>query len=97
LDPSRAVVAVVTVTDETDRFGGTIDLSSTPPTIRAVFDEFEEIVNGQMFSFLDEVEAKVAALGLIAEFPDGTTAPVADLQVYPTAGEVSFRAAVAVG
>jgi len=54
-------------------------------------------VNGQMFSFLDEVEAKVAALGLIAEFPDGTTAPVADLQVYPTAGEVSFRAAVAVG
>jgi hypothetical protein len=94
IDPNRAVVAVATVADTGEHFSGTIDLSATPPAVRAVFDEYEEIVLGQMFSFLDEVEAKVAALGLRAEREGATAVPIKDLQVYPTSGEVSFKLAV---
>lgn len=93
LDPARVVVATATVADAGDHFAGTIDLSAAPPAVRAVFAEFEEVVNGQMFSFLDEVEGKVAALGLRAEWDEGPTAPVTDLQVYPATGEVSFKLA----
>ena len=93
LDPANKLVAVMTVTEEGDHFGGTIDLASAPPAVRAVFDEYEEVVNGQMFSFLDEVQAKVAGLKLSAAFSEGFSGPVADLQVYPSTGEVSFKLA----
>ena len=93
IDPSRNLVAVAAVAGAADRLEGTIDLGGTPPAARAVFEEFEEVVSGQMFSFLDEVEAKVAALGLSAVFPDGSVAPVTRLQVYPGTGDVSFAVA----
>ncbi len=93
LDPTRAVVASATVADEGDHFAGTVDLTATPANVRAVFAEYEEIVLGQMFSFLDAIEAKVADLGLRAEFDGGFAAPVENLQVYPTNGELSFKLA----
>jgi hypothetical protein len=94
LDPARAVVATATVADAGGHFAGTVDLTATPAAVRAVFDEYEEVVLGQMFSFLDEVQAKVAALGLRAEVDGRFAAPVKDLQVYPTSGELSFQFAV---
>ncbi len=61
----------------------------------AVFDEFEEIVNGQMFSFLDEIEGKIAVLSLKAAFDsNGSEVSVEELQVYPSTGDVSFKLAV---
>jgi hypothetical protein len=93
IDKARAVVAEAKVADEGDYYGGVIDLSLTPPGARALFDEFEEIVNGQMLSFLDEIQEKLAGLGIKAVFDDGTEASIHDLQVYPGVGEVSFRLA----
>lgn len=93
VDATRALIAVATVADEGDHFAGTVDLSAAAPAVRAVFAEYEDIVNGQMFSFLDDVEAKVARLGLRAEFGTGPGVPVKDLQVYPTSGELSFKLA----
>ncbi len=93
LDSAHAVVATATVADEGSHFAGTVDLTVTPAAVRAAFEEFEEVVLGQMFSFLDEVQAKVAALGLRAEFAGGFAVPVKDLQVYPTTGELSFQLA----
>jgi hypothetical protein len=92
-DTSGKVIATTRVSDEGDHWGGTIDLTPTAPSIRAIFDEFEEIVDQQMFSFIDEIQAKIRALGLIAVFEDGFTAPATDLQVYPSTGEVSFKLA----
>lgn len=97
IDPLRTVLATAQVADEGEYLGGTVDLSLTPPQIRLLCEEFEEIVNGQLFSFLDEVQTKIAALSLTAVFDDGTEARVKDLQVYPSTGNISFRfAAVAV-
>jgi len=93
VDPSRTVLAEARVTDEGSYYGGTIDLCWTPPEPRALFDEFEEIVNGQMFAFLDAVQAKIEALHLKVVFDDGREEGIKDLQVFPSTGAVSFRLA----
>ena len=93
IDRSRAVLAVAQVADEGGSFGGTIDLHAAPAELRALFEDFEEIVNGQMFVFLDEIQGKIGALGISALFDDGLEADIKDLQVFPSTGDVSFRLA----
>jgi hypothetical protein len=93
IDESRNVLARAEVTDEGEYYGGTIDLACTPPRVRLLFEEFEEIVNGQMFSFLDAIQERVGALAIKVVFDDGCEAQVKDLQVFPSAGEVSFKLA----
>jgi hypothetical protein len=91
IDKTRAVIATALMADEGAQYAGTIDLACTPPTLRAFFDEFEEIVNDQVFSFLDEIQVKIGAFGIKAIFDDGFEADVKDLQVFPSTGDVSFR------
>jgi hypothetical protein len=91
IDRSRAVLAVAQIADEGGYFGGTIDLRSMPSDLRALFEEFEEIVNGQMFVFLDEIQEKIAALAIRALFDDGSEVDIKDLQVFPSTGDLSFR------
>lgn len=93
IDRSLGVLAVAQVADEDGSFGGTIDLRSTPAELRALFEEFEAIVNGQMFVFLDEIQEKIGALPIRARFDDGSEAEIKDLQVFPSTGDISFRLA----
>lgn len=93
VDPSGATLATARVADEGGYYGGTIDLGATPAELRALFDEFEEIVNGQMFAFLDNVQARIAAHPIKAVFEDGCEVTIKDLQAFPSTGDVSFRAA----
>ena len=94
IDRECNVVATAQVHDEGDRYRGEIDLSLLPSAHRQVFEEFEEIVDGQMLSFLDEIEERVRAFALSVEFEDGRKLSIENLQVYPRAGKVSFRAVV---
>jgi hypothetical protein len=93
IDRSHAALADAQVTDEGGYLGGTIDLRSTPADLRALFEEFEEIVNGQMFVFLDEIQERIGALSIRAIFDDGSEVDIKDLQVFPSTGDVSFRLA----
>lgn len=96
LGQSGMVLATARVVDEGTHFGGAIDLSSTPAEVLALFENFEEIVNQQMLSFLDEIEDKIDALRVQAVFADGSKVPVSSLQVYPAASEVSFKVSASV-
>ena len=91
IDGSGTTLAVARVSEHDGGFRGTIDLNGTPPELRAVFEEFEEIVNGQMFSVLDEIEEKLNALPIRAILDGDSPREVGDLQVYPGTGDVSFR------
>src|SRR5688500_3869063 len=93
IDQSRNLVGVAQVSDEGAYFGGTIDLAETPSALRALFDEFEEIVNGQMLSFLDAIQERLAAPSPRAVFDTGREAYVRDLQVFPSTRDVSFKLA----
>ena len=93
VDRFQTVLGEAQVTQQGDLHGGTIDLRTTPSSIRSLFDEFEEVVNGQMFVFLDEIEAKINSLTIKVVFDDGFERLIKDLQVFPEAGELSFRLA----
>ncbi len=93
IDQSRNVVATAQVADEGAYYGGTIDLRQTPASLRALFEEFEEIVNGQMFAFLDDIQERIGSLPIKAVFDTGHEVYVKDLQVFPSTGDVSFKLA----
>jgi|ERR1043166_914505 hypothetical protein len=96
IDPTGQVVATAQVADEGGRFGGSIDLEATPPEMRALFVRFDELVNGQVFSLLDEIEDRIAGLGLRARLEGGIESSVEQLQIHPSTGDVSFRLGIPV-
>src|SRR4051794_11620500 len=91
IDKDRNLLATARVVDEGTYYGGVIDLTPTPARLRALFDEFEEIVNGQMLSFLDDIQSRLDALAIQVVLVTGSSVPVRDLQVYPSTGDVSFK------
>jgi hypothetical protein len=92
-DRSGGVLATAVVTRDGDSYTGTVDLTPMPPQARELFEEFEEIVNGQMLSLVDDVADRIAALRVHAVFDNGDTAEVRDLQVFPGDGTISFSIA----
>ena len=91
IDGTRNVVAVAQVTQEDGLFSGPVDLQSMPAPMRAKFDEFEEIVNSQSFSLLDQIEDDIDRFGLKVAFSEGATHALADLQIYPRGKVLSFK------
>jgi hypothetical protein len=91
IDPCRNVVATAQLIKRANRLTGKIDLDPMPLRLRQQFEAYEEIVNGQEFSLLDEIEEQIDALGLKVVFQDGSEVAVEDLQVYPGTGRVSFK------
>jgi hypothetical protein len=90
LDPSRTVVATAQVVEQDRKYSGRIDLSFMPVALQQKFREYEEIVNGQMFSLLDEIEEQIGALRLKIRFVTGYEVAIEDLQIYPATKRISF-------
>jgi hypothetical protein len=91
IDQGRQVIATAQVAEQEGAFVGRIDLSLTPVSLRRLFEEYEEIVNTQTFSLLDEIEEKIENLYLKVVFEDGYEAALADVQIYPSTNKVSFQ------
>lgn len=93
LGSSAGLLATGEVVLEGDHFSGAIDLSSMPESMLRIFEEFEELVNGQIFSLLDDMEQRITDLSIRVAFDDGSEAFVEDLQIYPSTGLISFKVA----
>jgi hypothetical protein len=91
IDQGWQVVATAQVAEQDGTFTGRINLSPMPVQLRRLFEEYEEIVNTQTFSLLDEIEEKIEMLHLKAVFEDGHEAALADVQIYPGTNKVSFQ------
>ena len=91
VDQSSTRLAVLNVEPSGDRYVGTICLDAAPPDLRHLFEEFEENVEGQMFTLADNVEEQISAIQLRIVFPNGMEAYIEDLQVYPSTKRVSFK------
>ena len=60
------------------------------PAHKALFDEHLQLVNDQVFSLVDDVEARIDALGLRLETPEGLRMlPIVDVQIG--CGTMGFR------
>src|ERR1700677_3287170 len=93
VDQTCGIVATAQVAETDGVFAGLIDLRSMPADLRRRFEAYEEIVDGQMFSLLDEMEEQIGGIPLVAIFEEGEAFPVEDLQIYPSEGRVSFKVA----
>lgn len=93
IDQSRQVVATAKVSEQGGYYAGRVDLSLMPAALQHQFEEYEEVVNQQMFSLLDELEEKIGSLLLRVMFADGSVAQLADVQIYPSTKSVSFKVA----
>jgi hypothetical protein len=91
IDANSIRIANVDVHCCGDHFEGTIVLVAVASEVRQLFEHFEEIVEGQMFSLLDEVEEKIRAIRWRAVCEDGSPADIEDLQIFPSSGAVSFK------
>ena len=91
INQSRQTVATAEVSEQGGYFSGRVDLSLMPAALQHQFEEYEEVVNQQMFSFLDELEDKIEGLLLKVVFANGDVAQLADVQIYPSTKSVSFK------
>jgi uncharacterized protein YlaN (UPF0358 family) len=91
IDPNCIVVAIAQVVADGEGYRGRIDLSLMPAKLQEQFAEYEEIVNGQMFSLLDEVEEQIRVLRLKIRFDTGYEVEAEDLQIYPSTNRISFK------
>jgi hypothetical protein len=91
IDQCREVVATAQVAQTGERFTGLIDLSPMPASLREKFEEYEEIVNGQMFSLLDEIEEEIGSIALSGVIEGGCESVLEELQIYPSTRQVTFK------
>jgi hypothetical protein len=86
----RALGTVTVERREGSRVLGRFSPIDLPDDVRRVFERHEEVVEQQMFSFLDECEAAIEALGLqIRESPELPPYAVTDVQIMH--GRISFE------
>ena len=91
LGPQRTAVATAQVKCQGNQCSGSVKMETMPPELRALFEKYEELVNGQVFSLLDEVEEQISATTFTAVFENGKEAAITDLQLYPRSGSITFK------
>ncbi len=91
LDQGRNLIATAVVEDRGGYFSGSVNLERMPADVRRKFEEYEDLVNGQVLGLLDSLEDDIAAAPIVALFRDGRGAMVEDLQIFPQAKTVSYR------
>jgi hypothetical protein len=90
LDCSHQCIATAKVSERDGLFLGEIDLSKMPEPILKRFEEYERLVNGQVFALLDQMEEQIASHLLKVVLESGQEIAIEDLQIYPRAARVSF-------
>ncbi len=93
LDGERNPVATADVEFQEGHYSGSVNVDRMPEPLRQLFEEYEEIVNGQIFSLLDQVEDRIGAIPLSVVFDDGHASRAKDLQILPKGGTISFEVA----
>ena len=91
VDGNRNVVATADVEFQEGYYSGSADVDRMPEPIRRLFDEYEEIVNDQIFSLLDQIEDQIGAIPFLVVFDDGRESRVTDLQGLPQGQHPLFQ------
>ncbi|WP_206107569.1 hypothetical protein [Paludisphaera rhizosphaerae] len=68
-------------------------MDQMPESLRRLFEEYEEIVNNQTFSLLDQIEDRISAFPFLIVFDDGYESRARDVQIFPKGGTISFEMA----
>ena len=91
VDIAGKILATGQADESNGLYSGDIDVQDLSQEFRKIFDRFEEIINGQEFSFLDAIEDRISALNIKVQFGVGIPMETCDLQVFPSTNRISFR------
>ena len=91
VDGDRNVLAGLDASPSNGRCSVSADFAAMPADTRRLFEEYEGMVNDQIFSLLDEYEDRIEGLACAAVFEDGSRRPIADVQLFPKGGTASFQ------
>ncbi len=90
-DAAGNVIANLLLTSEEDGwFTGTVLSQQFPPEVKRALDWYDEVVENQMLSYLDEASASVEQFGLCLRQPHASPRRVYSLHIDQQ-GQVSFR------
>jgi hypothetical protein len=91
VDPDGNTLAELLIADEEEGwFTGKVVWQHFPFEVKKALAWYDEVVQDQMLSYLDEAVAAVQRFELQAKFLDGSTHKTFSLHVSPT-NEISFR------
>jgi hypothetical protein len=91
IGPDDNTLAELLIADEEEGwFTGRVVRQNFPPELQRALAWYDEVVQDQMLSYLDDAVAAVQTFALQARFPDGSTHPTYSLHISPS-NEVSFR------
>jgi hypothetical protein len=90
-DSNGNIVAQFVLTCEEDGwFTGTVISQQLPPQLKKALDWYDEVVQNQMLSYLDEATATVEQFKLNVRYPGGSSRKVYSLHIDPK-DQVTFR------
>ena len=91
IDAKQRRMGQVTIErNEGDLILGAFAPATAFSAVEALFQDFEEAVEVQALSVVDELDAQIAGLGLHLRFPNGKRVDIHDVQIYSDGG-MSFR------
>jgi hypothetical protein len=95
IDSEKNILAKITVSQiDGNLYIGTITDDYLPDNIRQTFLRYEEIINGQMFSLLDDIEMEISDFGFAVSQSDHLNPlKIFDLQMMND-GKISFSGQV---
>jgi hypothetical protein len=73
-------------------YSGCLSLTELPNELHQLLVELEEVVDGQSFALVDEIQRKIDDFGTCVIFDNGKMGPIRDLYLSSDRG-VSFRLA----
>ncbi len=91
IDKDDNTLAELLIADEEEGwFTGSVVVQNFPCQVQKALAWYDEVIQDQMLSYLDEATAAVERFGLRANLPDGSTQKIYSLHVSPF-NEVTFR------
>ena len=90
-DRQGRILAVVEVKGSPELYIGQIEKLTPDPAIKALFNDYRESVNGQLFVEVDRLDREIEELEPEMVADSGEKFRIWDLQIYPEEMSVSFR------
>jgi hypothetical protein len=91
VDSMQNVVAIAEVEDLGEYYAGSVNLDRMPKYLLSKFEEYEDLVNQQIFSLLDNIEEEIQLDSFTVIFDDDKKFDVDNLQIVPSSSWISFK------
>jgi hypothetical protein len=91
VDLTQNIVAIAEVQSQGNYYSGSVNVDRMPQPLLSQFEEYESLINDQVFSLLDQIEEKIDVNSFAVIFDENTKCYIEDLQILPSSRMISFK------